>query len=149
MSKKRHFTKERMYGWHFRKESGVLTHGDLRVPKVGERLQARTARGRDVTRPGLCKPGFHAFPDLRSCGAYAHYGPLLSFVLLENVAGKAGCNKVSAQYRTILWQGKVPLHVNRASHSALEEWLKSAGFKRASATAKARVLRARRKRDGK
>lgn len=142
--KKTYFTKEHMYGWHFRKGPG-LSYRDPRVPKVGERLQAQTSSGLKVTRPGLCAPGLHAFPKLESAGSYAAFGSTLSFVLLENVVGRKNCDKVSAQYRTILWQGEVPASVGK-NKSDLAEWLKSVGFKRASATAKARVLRAKRAR---
>lgn len=141
---KRHFRKERMYGWHFRKGDG-LSYRDPRTPKVGETLQALTLSGRLVRTPYLCAPGFHAFPDIRSCLFYSHCGRRLSFVLLEDVIGRKGQNKVSAKYRTILWQADVPSDVDTNSHTALQAWLKKAGFKRASATAKARVLRAKRK----
>lgn len=140
----RHHTKERMYGWHLRKGDG-LTYGDPRTPAVGARIQAQGLTGRTIKRPRICGPGLHAFPKLDSYTSYINYGKRLSFVLLENVACKKGHNKVSAQYRTILWQGDVPDNVHISGAAAVEKWLAMAGFKRASATAKARVLRQKRR----
>lgn len=139
--KKEYYIVARLYGWHLRTGDG-LTHGDTRTPKVGERIQARTSSGRDTARPRICGPGLHAFPALASYNAYAHYGRRISFVLLENVTCRKGSNKVSAQYRTILWQGTIPTVVR--GYLGVARWLESTGFKRASMTAKARRLRAQR-----
>jgi hypothetical protein len=132
------------YGWHWRPEDGSLKHSDYRHPKVGERLVAKGMRG---GKPRWCKAGFHAAPTIDDSLKFKNYGPLLSYVLMEDCQFYSSVwghrEKFTASARTILWERRVPFDVAEAGAESIRSWLRRCGFKAENVQARGRRLRAK------
>lgn len=128
------------YGWHWRHANGGLSYQDLRTPAIGERLRAKTRRGRPVTR-AHCAPGFHASPRIHQQHGRG-FGNLVSFVLVEGLAPQRRSmtkdHKFVGTHRTILWETEVPAHLK--GEKELLAFVASKGFRRASARRKAAAV---------